>query len=60
MELVIAAVVLAGGIVAAAIVFRRHPVATADGVPDRLPAGDGELREREEQLRAQTEGNARA
>ena len=51
MELVIAAVVLAGGIVAAAIVFGRHTVATADGVPDRAAAGDGEqLREREEQL----------
>jgi ribonucrease Y len=51
MELVIAAVVLAGGIVAAAIVFGRHPVATADGVPDRVAPGEGEqLREREEQL----------
>jgi ribonucrease Y len=51
MELVIAAVVLAGGIVAAAIVFGRHPVATADGAPDRVAPGEGEqLREREEQL----------
>src|SRR5215218_5721066 len=51
MELVIAAVVLAGGIVAAAIVFGRHTVATADGVPDRTAAGEGEqLREREQQL----------
>jgi ribonuclease Y len=51
MELVIAAVVLAGGIVAAAIVFGRHPVATADGAPDRAAPGEGEqLREREEQL----------
>jgi ribonucrease Y len=49
MELVIAAVVLAGGIVAAAIVFGRGTVATADGVPE-LADGDGELREREEQL----------
>jgi ribonuclease Y len=49
MELVIAAVVLAGGIVAAAIVFGRGTVATADTMAD-LAAGDGELREREEQL----------
>src|SRR5215210_5300957 len=47
MELVIAAVVLAGGIVAAAIVFARHAFATADGAAE----GDGEqFREREEQL----------
>jgi ribonuclease Y len=50
MELVIAAVVLAGGIVAAAIVFGRHTVATADGAPERSGQGDGELRAREEQL----------
>jgi ribonuclease Y len=49
MELVIAAVVLAVGIVAGAIVFGRGTVATADGVAD-LAAEDGELREREEQL----------
>jgi ribonuclease Y len=50
MELVIAAVVLAGGIVAAAIVFGRHTVATADGGAEQVAAGDGELRQREEQL----------
>jgi ribonucrease Y len=48
MELVIAAVVLAGGIVAAAIVFGRRSPA-ADDTAQRA-AGDGELREREEQL----------
>jgi ribonuclease Y len=49
MELVIAAVVLAAGIVAGAIVFGRGTVATADGAPE-VAAGDGELRQREEQL----------
>src|SRR3954452_10286719 len=51
MELVIAAVVLAGGIVAAAIVFARRSGRTAGGVAQRASAGDGEqLREREQQL----------
>jgi len=53
MELVIAAVVLAGGmaIVAAAIVYgRRTSVVPADGVADPPATGDGELRQREEQL----------
>ena len=51
MEFVIAAVVLAGGIVAAAIVFGRRPsVAPAEGPADTTAAGDGELRQREEQL----------
>jgi ribonuclease Y len=53
MEFVIAAVVLAGGIVAAAIVFGRRPsVAPAEGVADTTTAttADGELRQREEQL----------
>jgi ribonucrease Y len=53
MEFVIAAVVLAGGIVAAAIVFGRRPsVAPAEGVADTTTTttGDGELRQREEQL----------
>jgi ribonucrease Y len=49
MEIVIAAIVLAGGIVAGAIVFGRRTVATVDGPPEPA-AGDGELREREEQL----------
>src|SRR3954467_14479347 len=48
MELVIAAIVLAGGIVVGAVVFGRRPVATADGAPD-VAVGDGELRQREEQ-----------
>jgi ribonucrease Y len=55
MELVIAAVVLAGGIVAAAIVFGRHTVATADGGAEQVAAGDGELRQREEQLERNAE-----
>jgi ribonucrease Y len=51
MELVIAALVLAGGIVAGAIVFGRHAIATADGLPDRAAIGEGDqFREREEQL----------
>jgi ribonucrease Y len=51
MEFVIAAVVLAGGIVAAAIVFGRRPsVAPAEGMADTTTTGDGELRQREEQL----------
>src|SRR3954470_17095608 len=50
MELVIAAVVLAGGIVAGAVVFgRRTAVATVDGATDTA-FGDGELRHREEEL----------
>jgi ribonuclease Y len=50
MELVIAALVLAGGIVAGAVVFgRRATVATADGATEAA-FGNGELREREEQL----------
>src|SRR3954453_19562897 len=50
MELVIAAVVLAGGIVAGAVVFgRRTAVATVDGAPETA-LGDGELRHREEEL----------
>jgi ribonuclease Y len=50
MELVIAALVLAAGIVAGAVVFgRRTTVATVDGATE--PAfGDGDLRQREEQL----------
>jgi ribonuclease Y len=54
MEIVIAAIVLAGGIVAGAIVFGRRTVATVDGPPERA-AGDGELREREEQLARSTQ-----
>jgi ribonucrease Y len=55
MELVIAAVVLAGGIVAGAIVFgRRTTVATVDGPPEAA-FGDGELRQREEQLERNAE-----
>ncbi|MEA2385666.1 MAG: ribonucrease [Solirubrobacteraceae bacterium] len=54
MELVIAAIVLAGGIVAGAVMFGRRPLATADGAPD--PSfGDGELRQREEQLERNAE-----
>jgi ribonuclease Y len=49
MELVIAAVVLAGGIVAAATLYGHRTVATVDGAPDEAPA-DGGLRQREEQL----------
>jgi ribonucrease Y len=49
MELVIAAVVLAGGIVAAATLYGRRTVATVDGAPEEA-AGDGRLRQREEQL----------
>src|SRR3954453_6367289 len=55
MELVIAAVVLAGGIVAGAVVFgRRTTVATVDGAPEAA-LGDGELRQREEQLARSSE-----
>jgi ribonuclease Y len=51
MELVIAAVVLAGGIVAAAVVFGRRPaVVPADGVAEPTASDDGDLRQREEQL----------
>jgi ribonucrease Y len=51
MEFVIAAVVLAAGIVAGAIVFGRRPsVAPAEGLADTTTTGDGELRQREEQL----------
>jgi ribonuclease Y len=55
MELVIAALVLAGGIVAGAVVFgRRTRLATVDGAPE--PAlDDGELRQREEQLERSAE-----
>jgi ribonuclease Y len=49
MELVIAAIVLAVGIVAAAIVFARRAAGAADGTRESAPA-DGVLREREEQL----------
>ncbi len=48
MELVIAAVVLAGGIVAAAVAFGRRSPGSDD--PAQRAVGDGELREREEQL----------
>jgi ribonuclease Y len=55
MELVIAALVLAGGIVAGAVVFgRRTTVATADGATEAA-FGNGELREREEQLERSAE-----
>jgi ribonuclease Y len=54
MELVIAAIVLAGGIVAGAVVFGRRPLATADGAPDP-DFGNGELRQREEQLERNAE-----
>jgi ribonucrease Y len=55
MELVIAALVLAGGIVAGAVVFgRRTTVATADGATEAA-FGTGELREREEQLERSAE-----
>ncbi|MEA2246378.1 MAG: ribonucrease [Solirubrobacteraceae bacterium] len=49
MELVIAAIVLAGGIVAAAIVFARRAAGAADGARE-TPPEDGALRQREEQL----------
>jgi ribonucrease Y len=49
MELVIAAVVLAAGIVAGATLYGRRTVATVDGAPDQA-AGEGRLRQREEQL----------
>jgi ribonuclease Y len=49
MELVIAAVVLAGGIVAAATLYGRRSVATVDGAPEEA-AGEGRLRQAEEQL----------
>src|SRR3954469_23188679 len=55
MELVIAAVVLAGGIVAGAVVFgRRTRVATVDGASE-VGLGDGELRQREEELERNAE-----
>jgi ribonuclease Y len=54
MELVIAAVVLAGGIVAAATLYGRRTVATVDGAPEEA-AGEGRLRQREEQLALSTE-----
>ncbi len=55
MELVIAALVLAGGIVAGAVVFgRRTTVATADGATEAA-FGNGDLREREEQLERSAE-----
>src|SRR3954470_1443314 len=51
MELVIAAVVLAGGIVAAALVFGRRAVVPADGPAEQVTTGDDDpLREREQQL----------
>jgi len=51
MELVIAALVLAGGVVAAAIVYgRRTSVVPAEGIAEAPSDGDGELRQREEQL----------
>ena len=51
MELVIAALVLAGGVVAAAIVYgRRTSVVAAEGIAEPPSDGDGELRQREEQL----------
>ncbi len=49
MELVIAAVVLAGGIVAGAIMYGRRTVATANGAAPPVEA-TGEIREREERL----------
>jgi ribonuclease Y len=49
MELVIAAIVLAGGIVAAATVFARRQAGAADGVRESPPE-DGAFRQREEQL----------
>jgi ribonucrease Y len=55
MELVIAALVLAGGIVAGAVVYgRRTAVATVDGAPEAA-LGDGKLRQREEQLERNAE-----
>jgi ribonucrease Y len=54
MELVIAALVLAGGIVAAATLYGRRTVATVDGAPEEV-AGEGRLRQREEQLAQSTE-----
>ena len=51
MEIVIAALVLAGGVVAAAIVYgRRTSVVPAEGIAEAPSDGDGELRQREEQL----------
>ena len=49
MELVIAAVVLAAGIVAGATLYGRRTVATVDGAPDQA-AGEGRLRQRERAL----------
>jgi ribonuclease Y len=54
MELVIAAVVLAGGIVAAAIVFGRRTIAAAS-TPAEPQEADGALRRQEEQLARSTE-----
>src|SRR3954467_2813419 len=54
MELVIAAVVLAGGIVAAATLYGRRTVATVDGAPEEA-AGEGRLRQREEHRARSTE-----
>src|SRR3954454_5294215 len=54
MELVIAAVVLAGGIVAAATLYGRRTVATVDGAPEDA-AGEGRFRQQEEQLARNTE-----
>src|SRR4029079_3740530 len=51
MGLVSAALVLAGGVVAAAIVYgRRTSVVPAEGIAEAPSDGDGELRQREEQL----------
>src|SRR3954453_15611937 len=51
MELVIAAVVLAGGIVAAALVFGRRAVVPAEGPAEQVATGDdAQRREREQQL----------
>ena len=56
MELVIAALVLAGGIVAGATLYGRRSVATVDGAPDQAP-GEGRLRQREEQLASNPESS---
>ena len=53
MEIVIAAVVLAGGIVAAAIVYGRRKPAADEPAP--RAADDGDLREREQQLERSAE-----
>src|SRR4051812_22977506 len=54
MELVIAAVVLAGGIVAAATLYGRRTGANVRGAPAEA-AGAGRLAQREEQLARSTE-----